>query len=206
MPLDLKNFLRRLRDSYPVPFRYYAVGEYGTRGLRPHYHAALFGVSWLDRPTIEKVWSAGFVHTGELNKDSAQYIAGYVCKKITTRTDPRLQGKHPEFARMSLKPGIGALQCENMGKELVRAFENGHAALDVPGEVRQAGRKMPMGKYVQGKLREAVGWERNMPQDAKVALQVERQRVGRVERDRKRESQYRSVTGRNKISDSRRKL
>lgn len=211
IPKDLQYFVRRLRVIYPVPFRYYGVGEYGTRGLRPHFHIALFGVSFLDSEYIQKAWQKdgkpiGFVDVGELNKDSAAYIAGYVCKKMTSYTNPALAGKHPEFARMSLKPGIGALQCENMGKELVRAFENGHTALDVPREVRQAGRKMPLGRYVQGKLRQAVGWESSMPQDKKAQIAAERARVDPVVRNNKRESGYLSSVGRNKINLSRRKL
>lgn len=206
VPLDMQLFLKRLRKIYPAPFRFYGVGEYGTHGLRPHFHLILFGVSWMDRDFIDKAWGLGFVDSQEFSEHRAAYVAGYVCKKMTSYTNPELEGFQPEFARMSLKPGIGALQCESMGKELVRAFENGHVAVDVPGQIRQAGRKMPLGRYVRSKLRVAVGWDKDMPQDAKVALAVERQGVDRAEQDRKRESSYRSAIGRNKINQSRRKL
>lgn len=205
-PVDMKRAIRRLRDIYPAPFRYYGVGEYGEVGLRPHYHLALFGVSFMDSDLIAKAWDKGFVHVGELNIDSAKYIAGYVLKKMTSYTNPALEGKQREFARMSLKPGIGALECENIGKRLKRAFENGAVALDVPGEIRQAGRKMPVGRYVQSKMREAVGWEPNMPQDAKAAIKALRDSMDPVARDRKRESNYRRVVGRSAMDKSRRKL
>lgn len=206
IPDDMRRFLRKLRDIYPVPFRYYGVGEYGEKGLRPHFHFALFGVSCLDTHLIQRAWDKGFITAYPLEEHSAAYIAGYVLKKMTTFTNPELEGKHREFARMSLKPGIGALECAQMGKNLKGAFENGHVALDVPGEVRQAGRKMPMGRYLQGKLREQVGWDKNMPQDAKNALAAERAAMDPVERDNRRESNYLRTIGRSKLAKSRRKL
>lgn len=211
IPDDLTGFMRRLRKIYPRPVRYYGVGEYGTKGLRPHFHICLFGASWLDREWFERAWSLdgqslGFVDSTELNRNTAAYVAGYVCKKMTTFTNPLLKDKHPEFARMSLRPGIGALECESMGKNLKEAFRAGHCAVDVPGEVRQSGRKMPMGRYVRGKLREAVGWDNTMPQEAKNDLRVKLGAVDRGARDVKRESAYRSAVARHKINESRRKL
>lgn len=215
VPADGQYFIRRLRKIYPAPFRYYLVGEYGTLNLRPHFHVVLFGVSFLDREYVQKAWSLeedgklvprGFVDTQELTTGRAKYIAGYVCKKMTTFTNPALEGKHPEFARMSLKPGIGALQCEQIGKNLVEAFENGHTALDVPGEVRQTGRKMPMGRYLQSRVRTEIGWEPNMPQDAKKALEAERQAMDPALRNLRRQRAYEQSVGRHKNSLLRRKL
>lgn len=211
IPDDLSDFMRKLRKCYPTKVRYYGVGEYGTQNLRPHFHVVLFGVSWLDRYYVLKAWSdggvpKGFVDTAELNSERAAYIAGYVCKKVTSFTNPALEGKQREFARMSLRPGIGALECENIGKKLKGAFENGYCALDVPGELRQVGKKMPLGRYVRGELRKAVGWDKTMPQEAKNKLRDDLESVDRTQRNIKRESYYNSAIARFKISESRRKL
>ena len=41
---DLQDWLKRLRRQIePLKIRYYAVGEYGTNTMRPHYHVLLFG-------------------------------------------------------------------------------------------------------------------------------------------------------------------
>lgn len=45
---DYQLFLKRLRRSFG-PFRYYMCGEYGEKGLRPHYHFCLFGLDFPDQ-------------------------------------------------------------------------------------------------------------------------------------------------------------
>lgn len=42
-PDDTRNFIRRFRESFRKPFKYFLVGEYGDHGDRPHYHALIFG-------------------------------------------------------------------------------------------------------------------------------------------------------------------
>lgn len=104
VPDHMAYFVRRLRLINPRPLRFYGVGEYGSKGGRPHYHLALFGVSMADEALIQSCWTRGFVHIGELNRWSAQYLTKYVCKSLVQLR--KHDGKHPEFARMSLRPGL----------------------------------------------------------------------------------------------------
>lgn len=133
-PSHLTKFLKRLRKKYgDRRIRYYAVGEYGEQLGRPHYHAILFNVDFSDKVEIreeegiylysseelDSLWPYGFTTVGEANWETAAYCARYVMKKIGgpmadehyLRFDPELNYEYwltPEFARMSLKPGIGA--------------------------------------------------------------------------------------------------
>lgn len=85
-------FLKRLRYFLKGrKIRYFLVGEYGEKTQRPHYHLLLFNVSKGDEEAISKSWSAGFVHVGEVNKDSIQYCCQYTTKKMTSKDDPRLK-------------------------------------------------------------------------------------------------------------------
>lgn len=136
--LDYKHFqdfLKRLRKHFePQIIRYYMCGEYGEKLDRPHYHACLFGVDFLDKKqwstapsgdrlyrsaTLERIWPYGFSLIGSVTAQSAGYVARYVMKKQYGEnqdehyrwTDPETGEtaiRTPEFNKMSLKPGIGA--------------------------------------------------------------------------------------------------
>lgn len=112
---DLQLFLKRLRKKIGK-VRYFACGEYGSKGLRPHYHIILFGYSpsdleyFFDRngnpvyksEEIEKLWKLGYISVGELNFKTAKYTAKYL-QKLNNCPDGCLK----PFLCMSLKPGIG---------------------------------------------------------------------------------------------------
>lgn len=130
-----QNFMKRLRNHFkPKEIKFYACGEYGDLHGRPHYHACLFGVDFHDKeilrgsnlrwtknhfqkgdihtlyrsPTLEKLWPFGWSTIGEVTFESAGYVARYVMKKITGEmADDHYNGKTPEFALMSMRPGLG---------------------------------------------------------------------------------------------------
>ncbi|AXH75992.1 MAG: replication initiator protein [Microviridae sp.] len=128
--------MKRLRRFFdPERVRFFACGEYGETTWRPHYHALLFGVDFPDKvsyrpakgnqgalyssPTLARLWGHGFCSIGALTYETAAYTARYCLKKVGgdqadshyRRVDPEtgeIYALEREFARMSLKPGIGA--------------------------------------------------------------------------------------------------
>lgn len=104
---DVQLFHKRLRKEQAKynhqPLRYYSVGEYGTKTLRPHYHSIMFN---LDRRVIDNlmaIWNRGHCHAGEVTPASIHYVTKYVINK-----DAVLNDRAPPFAIMSRKPGIGS--------------------------------------------------------------------------------------------------
>lgn len=170
VPRDLQLWLKRFRKSVG-PGRFFAVGEYGDQSWRPHYHVALYGYGREYGNCISQTWGKGYVDVGDLTPHSACYIAGYTTKKMTSKDDPRLQyGLHPEFARMSLRPGIGAPAIASIATALrSRAGEryindNG----DVPSVLRNEGREIPIGRYLRGRLRGELEFEFKQENPTKV--------------------------------------
>lgn len=132
---DFQLFLKRLRSSvYPSAVRFFMCGEYGPLNLRPHYHACLFNVNFLDRrpigksdagvvcydsPRLSELWTHGNVSVQDLNRSAAAYTARYVVDKITgDAAEAHYGGRTPEFSRCSLKPGIGARWFERFGADV----------------------------------------------------------------------------------------
>lgn len=108
---------------------------------RPHYHSILFNCSFSDlepygsapdgrtlysSPELEKIWGYGHVDVGEVNWQSAAYVARYCLKKINgvNAADHYLAVEHdgtitelePEYATMS--NGLGAQWYEKYKSDL----------------------------------------------------------------------------------------
>lgn len=131
-PDDLQLFMKRLREYFSRVYhhdgiRFYAVGEYGSRTRRPHYHICCFNLPIQDltffarnfradtlynSPVIESLWGKGYVVIGELNWESAAYTARYVTKKFKGKQAADFYASVgnvlPEFSRSSNRPGIAA--------------------------------------------------------------------------------------------------
>ncbi|MGN1040001.1 MAG: hypothetical protein ACI4QL_01070 [Candidatus Fimimonas sp.] len=115
---DFQKFMKRLRERLaPQKIRFFACGEYGSKTLRPHYHAIIFGWSPVDcrflkkdskgqilnvSKLLESVWPYGFSSVGNVTLDSAKYCAKYMQKLQKVP-----EGLQKPFTLMSLDPGIG---------------------------------------------------------------------------------------------------
>lgn len=102
---DVQLFFKNLRyahtksDSFNI--KYFAVGEYGGRYNRPHYHITIFNAR---RELMQDAWQKGNIFYGDVNEASVGYTLKYMLKpgKVPMhRNDDRL----PEFRLMS--KGLG---------------------------------------------------------------------------------------------------
>lgn len=137
---DLQLWIKRLRDKIaPVKVRYFAAGEYGEQGLRPHYHVLLFGWRPQDGESVgkdlyrsallESSWEFGFSSFGAVSEASAAYVARYTAKKsriademireVDMYTGEIAKLLAPEFVVMSRRPGLGRAWVETYKQEIV---------------------------------------------------------------------------------------
>lgn len=197
VPKHTQDWLKRLRKAVNNPLRFFLVGEYGDQSQRPHYHVALFGhagciyngddhsrrtCNCSPCATIRDTWKAGQTDNAYLTLDSAQYIAGYVTKKLTSPSDPRLNGRHPEFARMSNgggKSGLGGIGAPAVDSicEVLTSTHGCDSIIqtgDVPLALRSGTKNLPLGRYLRRKIREKLGHrETSTPQEMLLRLQFE---------------------------------
>jgi len=122
--LDLRHFqlfMKKVRKEFGKGVRYFHCGEYGEKLGRPHYHACLFNLDFVDKTlwkksdggdlyvseTLNRLWGQGYCILGNVTFDSAAYVARYIAKKITGEAAAdHYKGKMPEYTTMSRRPGI----------------------------------------------------------------------------------------------------
>jgi hypothetical protein len=143
---DLQKFFKRLRKLTKEKISYYAVGEYGSDGQRPHYHIILFNAN---PKIVENAWSIndvsiGNIHFGDVGEASVGYTLKYISKE---KKIPMFQGddRQKEFALMSKGLGKGYLT-EQMVKWHKRNIEN---RVYLP---LKDGKKAAMPRYYKDKL------------------------------------------------------
>lgn len=70
---DLRNYMKRLRKSGLV-FKYFAVGEYGEKRGRPHYHVLFFIKQQIYNDLkFRQNWNHGNVHIKVMNPANIRY-------------------------------------------------------------------------------------------------------------------------------------
>lgn len=131
----LQGFMKRLRSDFsPAKLRFFACGEYGEQGSRPHYHVILFGADFREdrvkhvtsaeypvysSERLSRLWGMGHCSIGAVSSASCHYTAAYIFKKITGEgadshyshlnlATGEIYSRIPEFVVMSRRPGIGS--------------------------------------------------------------------------------------------------
>lgn len=96
----IKRFRKQVSEELHKPFSYFAVGEYGTKTQRPHYHIIIFGIDMdnVTRITLD-TWRKGFVDVRSVSPETCAYISGYVQKKLYG--SDAIDFRNPEFMHCS---------------------------------------------------------------------------------------------------------
>lgn len=140
-PRDVQLFVKRIRRHLEYHLgihgiRYFAVGEYGSRTHRPHYHIIFFGWKPDDleflkthngnpvftSALIQSKWKHGYSSVSEVTPFVAKYAARYVTKKYA-RLNHLTDDDYlvPEFTLQSVRcGGIGAPWFDKYGEQSCR--------------------------------------------------------------------------------------
>jgi hypothetical protein len=200
---DLQSFFKRLRyyekehryrtdSKNNSPIRYYAVGEYGSRFSRPHYHIILFNASI---ESIEKAWCIdgkpiGEIYHGYVSEASVGYCLKYINKpsKIPLHQN---DDRKKEFALMSKR--LGDNYINDRTKKWHTSNLHGNYYLPL-----QDGKKASIPRYYKEKLyaeeqRKAIGFLKRIEMDTDEPIselermqlvQVHMQKLKRLHRER----------------------
>jgi len=183
-PRHLQLFFKKLRKIVePTRIRFFAVGEYGTRTKRPHYHCALFNYPSCAKPYEPKSghcncapcagvlesWRAddgaarkkgpirGNITLGKLEPASAAYVAKYATKSMAKGDHDVAHpaGCLPPFSRQSLRPGLGEGVSDDIASAIL--FASRGELGDIPDYLSHGRIRRPIGRYLRGKIREKLG-------------------------------------------------
>lgn len=126
----LQKFFKRLRKHDPKNrIRYFAVGEYGSKYGRPHYHILLFNADDLG-DTVRASWKLkgepiGIVDIRPVNEARIKYITKYILQpELVFKDLPK------PFVLMSRRYGIGAAYLTDEMIAWHRADDRTYAYLD----------------------------------------------------------------------------
>lgn len=133
----LSAYVKRLRERVrsTAQVRFFAVGEYGDRTHRPHYHAILFGVA-PDERHLSRAWPHGLVHADVVTPRNVAYTAGYAQKKLRPGFQRPVEYVDPDtgevfewqepFRLVSRRPGIGGHARAHYRSWRTAAVREGH--------------------------------------------------------------------------------
>ena len=146
-PDHLTKFFKRLRkaNNSSKTIRYYAVGEYGTKYLRPHYHLIIFNINQSilqHHDRIQNIWGHGSVDIAKSEGASQRYTLSYIMDSSWSPTQDD-DDRHPQFSRKSQKLGANFLTPETI---------NYYNQRELPAIILPGGTFVSMPRYYKNKI------------------------------------------------------
>ncbi len=184
---DLQDFLKRLRKNTQCKLRYFAVGEYGDKKGRPHYHLLIFTNREFILKTryntkkkkhicidsdFHQAWlTNSFVDVDSLigsksHRYVSQYVSGYVLKKLSKSELERDKNRVKPFILSSRGRTAGG----GIGGEYAKIIANRlkKHRIGLPGTdgisftkdlfmIKIDGKKYPLGRYMRDQIYKELG-------------------------------------------------
>lgn len=144
---DLQDFMKRLRKLVPKrQLKYYAVGEYGDKFKRPHYHIIMFNLADSSEEAhllIQQAWtlekkSIGRIDVAHCSPQAINYVTKYVQKNLTNKKAYLF----PPFSIMS----------KGLGKAYIDANKNYHNDFEKYTYTFDGGMETALPRYYKDKL------------------------------------------------------
>lgn len=172
---DLQKFFKRLRQNFKLDkIKYFAVGEYGFKASRPHYHCIIFNLpDSFDEVynLILKSWGFGFVTISPANDRRLSYttmysIASKLCDENYNKCEdayqnhlshvknfPNLKPLPRSFFYKDLPPKPFALMSKNLGMGYIKRSEKYHRSdLHNMFYTDELNRKFSLPRYYRDRL------------------------------------------------------
>ncbi len=158
-PKHLQDFWKKLRKLCPSTtyikkngstgkksnLKYFAVGEYGTKFMRPHYHAIVYNIPatlLASGIQLQNLWGHGSIDIAQAEGGSMRYTIGYIMHDTFTPTQDD-DDRYPTFKRQS----------QGLGKEyLTPQMVNYHLQLELPIITQPGGQILKMPRYFKEKI------------------------------------------------------
>lgn len=133
---DLQKYFKKVRKEMDSTLVYYAVGEYGSRFGRPHYHAIVFNAS---KELLKAKWTKGISQCDKVSQASIHYVTKYI---INRKSYGYLKKKHQPFAVMS----------KGLGKRYAETHKQYHQDKMDDVVIFRGGVKQKMPRYLREKI------------------------------------------------------
>ncbi len=154
---DVQLFNKKVRklqsEKTETKVRFFCVGEYGSKYLRPHYHIIYFNLlpDLADPAELIPIWNKGIVHQYSIADGLIHYTTKYhvTANNQYRHLDPK-DDRLNEFVMMSLKPPKGS-KIGGIGYQYIKLNKQMHLNSKT-AYVRNNGFIMKMPKYYHQKI------------------------------------------------------
>lgn len=154
---DLQSFLKSIRNKVDYhnkssnddicSYKYFAVGEYGSRTFRPHYHSLIFTNKLDYFRELLSTWDLGLFEIKDIIPEHLQYVCKYTLKQLV----PYCQDLDIPLPFALMSKGIGLSYLNS------REFIEGHFSFK-PYVYDFKGFKVSMPRYVRNHSYDLAQW------------------------------------------------
>lgn len=156
-----RTYANRIADKFylsqgikeQVTFRYFAIGEYGSTTLRPHYHGLLFFNSEFlasrCEDIISKSWKFGITDSSFVSDTNSKYVASYLNSLGDLPAVYRHKYTRPFFL-CSKFPPIGTLS--HNSKEIRQLFFSGDIKFTIFDHSKNLFDNVPLWRTLKNRL------------------------------------------------------